>query len=80
MWNNDKYLFWQHILQHYSEDLNGSLKLLPNLTNQQVYLNCYFKVSVKIAEPVLNETTAKILQFFGTTTTSQTTKFYQILA
>ena len=45
------------------------LKLLPNLTNQQAYLNCYSKVTVKFAEPVLNETTAKILQTFGTTTT-----------
>ena len=51
--------------------LNRSLNLLPNLTNQQEYLNCYSKVTVKFAEPVLNETTAKILQTFGTTTTSQ---------
>ena len=56
------------------------LKLLPNLTNQQAYLNCYSKVTVKFAEPVLNETTAKILQTFGTTRTSQTTKYYQMLA
>ena len=41
--------------------LNGSLKLLPNLTNQQVYLNCYSKVTLKFSEPVLNETTGKIL-------------------
>ena len=40
--------------------LNGSLKLLPNLTNQQVYLNCYSNVTVKFTKPVLNETTAKI--------------------
>ena len=55
------------------------LKLLPNLTNQQAYLNCYSKVTVKFAEPVLNETTAKILQIFGTTTTCQITK-YRMLA
>ena len=80
MWDNDKYLFWYHILQHYNEGINGSLKLLPNLTNQQPYLNCYSKVNVKFAEPVLNETTAKILQDFGTTTNYQTTKYYQMLA
>ena len=79
MWNNDKYLIWQHMLQHYNENLNGSLKLLPNLTNQQVYLNCYSKVTVKFAEPVWNETTAKILQYFGTTTTSEKIKYYQML-
>ena len=59
------------MLQHYNEELiNRSLKLLPNLTNQQVYLNCYSKVTVKSPEPILSETTAKILQTFGTTTTS----------
>ena len=80
MWNNDTYLFWQHILQHYNEDLiSRSLKLLPNLTNQQVYLNCYSKVTVKFAVQVLNETTAKILQTFDITATSQATKFCQML-
>ena len=33
MCNNDKYLVWQHILQHYNEDLDKTLirplKLLP---------------------------------------------------
>ena len=62
-----------------TKDLNGSLKSLPNLTNQQVYLNCYSKVTVKFAGPVLNETTDKILQTFDTTTTSQTTKHYQMI-
>ena len=57
------------VLQHYNENLNRSLKLLPNLSNPQVYLNCYSKMTVKFAEPVLNETTAKILQTFGATTT-----------
>ena len=56
------------------------LKLLPNLTNQQAYLNCYSKVTVKFAEPVLNETTAKIIQSFGTTANSKTAKYYEMLA
>ena len=68
------------MLQHYNEELiNRSLKLLPNLTNQQVYLNCYSKVTVKFAVQVLNETTAKILQTSDITGTSQTTKFCQML-
>ena len=48
-------------MQHYyNVDLDGSSKLLPNFTNQQVYLNCYSKVTVKFAVPLLNETAAKI--------------------
>ena len=55
------------------------MQLLPNLTNQQMYPNCYSKVTVKFVVPDLNETTAKILQTFGTTETSQTTKYCQLL-
>ena len=36
-------------------------------------------VTVKFAVLVLNETTAKLLQTFGTTATSQTTKYCQML-
>ena len=42
-------------------------------------LNCYSKVTVKFVPPILNETTAKIFQTFGTTETSQTTKYCQML-
>ena len=44
-----------------------------------MYVNCYSKVTVKFFLPVLNETTAKILQTFGATETSQTTKYCQML-
>ena len=44
-----------------------------------MYLHCYSKVTVKFAVQVLNETTAKILQTFDTTSTPQTTKFCQML-
>ena len=36
-------------------------------------------MTVKFAAPVLNETTAKILQTFGTTETLQTIKYCQML-
>ena len=42
-----------------------------------MYFNCYSKVTVKFAEPVLNETKAKILQTFGTTAISQATQYCQ---
>ena len=79
MWNNDKYLVWWHILQHYNEDLDRSLKFLPNPNNQQVYLNCYSNVTVKFVAPVLNKTTAKIFKTSGTTETPQTTENCQML-
>ena len=59
------------MLQHCNEDLDRSSKLLPNLTNEHVYLNCYSKVTVKFIVPVLNETTPKIPKTFGTIETSK---------
>ena len=42
-------------------------------------VNSYSKVTVKFVVPDLNETTAKILQTFGATETSQTAKYCQML-
>ena len=53
--------------------------MLSNLTNQKVHLNYYSMLTFKFVIPVLNETAAKILQTFGTTETSKTTKYFQIL-
>ena len=44
-----------------------------------MHLNCYSKMAVKFAVSVLNETTAKFLQTFGTIETSEAAKYYQFL-
>ena len=44
-----------------------------------MYLNYYSKVTVKFAVPVFNKTTAKIPKTFGTTETSEITKYCQML-
>ena len=44
-----------------------------------MHLNCYSKITLKFAVSLLNEITAKILQTFGTTETSETAKYCQIL-
>ena len=67
------------LLQHYNEGLDRSSKLLPNLTNEHAYFNCYSKVTVKFVVPVLNETKAKIPKTFGTTETSEIAKYCQML-
>ena len=67
MWNSDIYLVWQHILQHYNKDFDRPLKLLPKLTDQDMHLTSYSKITVKFAVPVLTETTANILQIFSAT-------------
>ena len=59
--------------------IHRSLKLFTNLTSQQVYVNSYSKVTLKFVVPVLDKTTAKTLQTFAATETSQTAKYCQML-
>ena len=79
MWNNNKYIVWQHIIQLYNEDYDRQLKYLPKLTDQHIYLTSYSKMTVKFAVQVLSETTARILQNFGTPETSETANYCQML-
>ena len=44
-----------------------------------MYLICYSKVTLKFVVPVLNETTANVPKTFGTTETSETAKYHQML-
>ena len=60
-------------------DLDRSPKLLLNLSNRHVYLNCYSRLTVKFALLVFNGTTAKISKTFGTTETSETAKYCLML-
>ena len=49
MWNNEKYLLWEHIVKIYHEDLENGLKILPKISNEHVYLNSYSVMTVKYA-------------------------------
>ena len=37
MWNDGKYLLWQHIVQVYQDELENGLKILPKLIRDDVY-------------------------------------------
>ena len=41
MWNDGKYVLWQHITALYYEDVDNGLKLLPRLTYEHINLNAY---------------------------------------
>ena len=56
MWNDRKYLLWQHIIQVYQDELENGLNILPKLTRDQVYLTPFSVMTVKYAVQIFSET------------------------
>ena len=75
LWNNGKYLLWQHITQLYYKDLDNGLKLMPKLTNEHIHINSYSAMTVKLATQILSQTVASVLKTFGTEEHIETTSF-----
>ena len=55
MWNANKYIFWQHTVQVFQEDLQNGLKVIPRITNDHINLTPYTLITVMLAEEVLSE-------------------------
>ena len=72
MWNNGKEIVWNHILKLYRDDQNRGLKLVHKLKDENVFLNSYSVMNVRLAAQVLSQTCGKVLykyypeQFHGT--------------
>ncbi|CAB4007562.1 Hypothetical predicted protein [Paramuricea clavata] len=62
MWNNGKYLLWEHIAKLYYSDLDSGLHHLPKLTVDHIALKSYSKMKVSMAVQVLSNTVAQALQ------------------
>ena len=62
MWNNEKYMLWEHIAKLYYMDLDSGLHQLPKLTVDHIALKSYSKMKVSLAVQVLNNTVAQALQ------------------
>ncbi|XP_065649371.1 uncharacterized protein LOC136078177 [Hydra vulgaris] len=75
LWNNGKYLLWQHITQFYYEDFDNGLKLMPKLTNEHIHINSYSAMTVKLATQILSQTVASVLKTFGTEEHKETASF-----
>ena len=55
MWNDGKYLLWQHIVQVYQDELENGLKILPKLTRDHVYPTPFSVMTVKYAVQILSK-------------------------
>ena len=62
MWNNEKYLLWEHIAKLYYSDLDSGLHQLPKLTVEHIALKSYSKMKVSMAVQVLSNTVSQALQ------------------
>lgn len=74
MWNNDKYLLWQHVVDAYKQDLDNGLHMLPNLSADHILLNSYSVMKVKLAVQVLSDSMAVALRQLLGDEASETSK------
>ena len=74
MWNGGFHILWKHITDFYDDDSDSSLRLLPKLTPDHVYLNSY-SVMIIIAAQVLSETVGNVLLNFGPQEAAGTARF-----
>ena len=62
MWNNKKYLLWEHIAKIYYMDLDSGLLQPPKLKVDRIALDSYLKMKVNLAVQVLSNTVSQALQ------------------
>ena len=66
MWNDGKYLLWQHICELVNDDMERGLKLCPKLSPAHTELTAYSVMNVSVAAQVLSATTSNVLkEYYG---------------
>ena len=62
LWNNNKYMLWEHVAKLYYSDLDMGLHQLPKLTVEHIQLKSYSKMKVSFAVQVLSNSVAEALK------------------
>ena len=79
MWNNEKYLLWQHVVDAYKQDLDNGLHMLPKLSADHILLNSYSVMKVKLAVQVLSDSMAVALRQLVGDEASETIKLCEMV-
>ena len=79
MWNGEKYVVWQNIIQIYHEDQENGLKILPIITSDHVKLTPYSVMRVNLAAQVLSSTMSSVLTQFGPSEASATAEYCKMI-
>ena len=66
LWNNGKYLPWEHIAKLYFFDLDHGLHQLPKLTMDHIDLKSFSKMKVHLAVQVMSKTVSLALKRYFT--------------
>lgn len=78
LWNNGKYLLWQHVRQLYEDDKRRQLKKLRKLRNDHIIyldLTSHAMMNVSLAAQVLSSSVAKVMNEDGGEEAKETANF-----
>jgi hypothetical protein len=62
LWNNEKFLLWEHIAKLYFSDLDCGLHQLPKLSVDHINLKSFSKMKVSLATQVMSKTVSLALK------------------
>ncbi|CAB4004957.1 Transposable element P transposase, partial [Paramuricea clavata] len=79
MWNNGKYLLFNHIADLFYQDQAVELHVLPKLTLNHITLTSYSKMKVRLATQVLSRSVAIALEESGNSDVLETAQFCRMM-
>lgn len=79
MWNNGKYLTWNHISKLFFDDLDCGVHLVPKITNNHIKLTPFSVMNVRLAAQVLSESVFHALQTYGPPEAEATATFCMMM-
>ena len=78
MWNNNRFILWNHISVFFMKIENAVLHILPKLSNEHIKLILYSKMNVGLAAQVLSSA-SKILLAYSPPEAAETARFFSLM-
>ena len=78
MWNNGKFLTWNHISKLFHDDLDCGLHLVPKITNEHISLTPFSVMNVRLAAQILSESVFQALRTYGPPDALETATYCQM--
>ena len=75
MWNNQKYIIWNHVAKIVYDEVENGLKVDTKLSHEHIRLSHYSIMNVRLAAQILSATTASVLKTYHGEDTSETALF-----
>ena len=75
MWNNQKYIIWNHVAKIVYDEVENRLKVDTKLSCEHIQLTHYSVMNVRLAAQTLSATTASVLRTYYGDDTSETALF-----